>query len=68
MTSMQTYVSTAILLCFVGCKKRPQDQQVVPFTPPSCEENPLFCDDDLLDDLPEAVENQDTGEQNSEDL
>jgi len=50
----------AILLFFTACSKKVEPTNNLTITRtvlPSCDEDPLFCDDEL-DDLPE----QDTGE------
>ena len=57
-----------IMLLVIGCKKQVSNQPVQQYTPPavpSCEDHPLFCEDDF-DDLPES--NEDTGETNSENI
>ncbi len=45
-----------ILAFLIGCKKSQTavDEPVPQFVYPTCEENPLFCDDEEFDDLPEA--------------
>lgn len=64
---MKKYYVGLLMLLFVGCKKQVSDTQrqyVLP-SMPSCEDHPLYCDDDF-DDLPES--NDDTEETNSENI
>ena len=64
---MKKYYAGLLMLLFIGCKKQvnnPQQQYVSPMIP-SCEDHPLYCDDDF-DDLPES--DKDTGETDSENI
>jgi hypothetical protein len=52
---------TLLLLLLTGCKKKPAEdfnQQLQNRSPfPTCNEDPLFCDDEF-DDLPELDESE----------
>ena len=51
-----------VFLVMLGCQKRvDKKEEVLIYTPPTCAEHPLFCDDEEYDDLPESNDN-DTGE------
>ena len=64
---MKKYCVGLIMLNFAGCKKQVNDQQLqYVLTPvPSCDDHPLFCEDEF-DDLPES--NEDTGDIDSENI
>jgi hypothetical protein len=53
----------AIILAIAGCKKHinTKDETLI-YTAPSCADNPLFCDDEEFDDLPEHDDSEDTGD------
>ena len=64
---MKKYCTGLTLLLSIGCKKQVNDQQGQYVLPPvpSCEDHPLYCDDEF-NDLPESE--KDTGETNSENI
>ena len=51
------------LMILTGCKKQVQTETFInEYRTPTCEENPLFCEDFEDNDLPEHSEGTDTGE------
>ena len=58
---MKKYI---IIFALTGCQKHVNKKdELLEYKPPTCEENILFCDDELqFDDLPENDELLDTGE------
>ncbi len=59
---MLRYMFTLMIL--TGCKKQVQTDEpyINEYRAPTCEENPLFCEDFEDDDLPESGDDTDTGE------
>tara|TARA_B100000131_G_C17875027_1_gene515852 strand:+ start:321 stop:476 length:156 start_codon:yes stop_codon:yes gene_type:complete len=51
-------------MILTGCKKQVQTDEpyINEYRAPTCEENPLFCEDFEDDDLPESGDDTDTGE------
>jgi len=50
-------------MILTGCKKQAQTETFInEYRTPTCEENPLFCEDFEDNDLPEHSEGTDTGE------